>query len=498
MENPTSPSVAEPIPEMNTPVAPGFTPPKLPTLPGRSLAIGVGLSILVVVIAAISYAGYRWQSAKSASTSTVRPISLTYWGMSEDSEAFSAARKQFEADHPGVTINYSVQSPKDYSERLISACGRNQCPDIFRFHSTWTAQYNRRGLLAPIPTTILSSQSFEQTYYPAAITDLKSSSGYLGIPLMYDGLGLYINKRILQASGRSVPTTWDELRSLARELTVIGADGNIDRAGVALGTSNNVDHFSDILATLIYQNGGNPLKPESVGSNSQSSAQSGTGQAALVGDALTFYTQFAKTDKIWNETMPNSTYAFAIERTAMIIAPAYRAAEIKKINPNFEFAVYPIPQLPGTPVTNANYWVEGVAKTSPEQEMAWTFLKYLGSKEVLQKIHPVGGGKILKEVYPRKDMAELLSADPYAGAIITQASSARSTYLASRTFDKGVNDALVAAYSEIVTKIASGSRYEELAAKFPSTISEVLQTYGLLTDLDGTPVSTVRITPVTQ
>ncbi len=489
MENSNASLVAEPIPEMNAAQSssgPSVSPSSFGT---KKILFGIlGLLLLLAVVGGGVFLFLQQRSSlPSSSNSGTRQVSLVYWGMMEETDSLKSVFKQFEAEHPGVTVQYSVQSPKDYSERLVSACNRGQCPDIFRFHSTWTKQYVQKGLVAPVPNTVYTASEFESTFYPAVSTDLKSNTGYVGIPLMFDGLGLYVNKRILQASGRSVPTTWDELRTLSRDLTVKGSDGGIERAGIAMGTSNNVDHFSDILATLIYQNGGDPLSPENFGSSNQSSSSPGTAPASLVGDALTFYTQFTRTDKIWNETMPNSTYAFAIERTAMILAPAYRAAEIKKINPNFEFTVYPLPQLPGKPVSNANYWVEGVSKNSKEQQLAWTLLKYLSTKDNLQKINPMGGGKVLKEVYPRVDMAPLLTSDPYAGAIVSQGPYAKSSSLASRTFDKGLNDKLIELYTGVVDKMSGGARYDELAIKFSSQVSEAVRTYS------GTPTgSTVQ------
>jgi hypothetical protein len=58
------------------------------------------------------------------------------------------------------------------------------------------------------------------------------------------------------------------LRGVANQLTVPGnvsirRDDNITQAGLAIGNASNVDHFSDILALLILQNGGDPTDPTS-------------------------------------------------------------------------------------------------------------------------------------------------------------------------------------------------------------------------------------------
>lgn len=472
MEQPVAPQsavIAEPVPSMGEVPVPPKAPLKLPSFSPKKIMIGAA-SALVVVILVIGATFFLRQSP-TPPTQPSRQISLVYWGMMQDTPVLRSVLKDFEVQNPGVSVQYSYQSPKEYSERLVSACGRGQCPDLFRFHSTWVPQYLSRGLLSVAPPSV--SKEVTQSFYPVMSADLQTPSGVVGVPLMYDGLGLFINKRILQDAGRQPPTTWDELRSLARDVTVRNQSGGIERSGVALGTATNVDHFSDIIAALILQNGGNPLKPEVITERDVSE-----GKNSLVGDALTFYTQFSRSDKVWDETMPNSTYAFAIGRVAMVIAPAYRAAEIKKLNPNFEFGVYPIPQLPGKPVTVANYWAEGVSKSSKEQEMAWKLLTFLSQKNTLAKLYPIGADQLMSQVYPRSDMAETILTNPYAGAIVKTAATSKSFPMSSRTFDNALNDKMIAAYQAMVTKMQSGVGYTTLCSEFATTVGSIAQSYG--------------------
>ncbi len=462
---PVTESVAEAVPAFEPQKPPR---PSLPTLPIKKIVMVVGVLIVLLLVGVGAMFALRMvQQRQTAQTDSNRQISLTYWGLWETNDALTSVIKEFENQNPGVTIQYSPQSAKDYNERLQSACARSQCPDIFRFHSTWTASYTQKELLAPIPAKVLSASAFNERYYPFMSTDLKTAQGYMGMPVMLDGLGLYVNKRMLTSSGKSVPVTWDELRTLARELTVRNQDGALERAGISLGSAENVDHFSDILAILILQNGGNPGKPT---------------EGTLVSDALTFYTQFFKEDKVWDETLPNSTYAFAIEKSAMLIAPSWRSYEIRQINPNFEFEIYPIPQLPGDPVNWATYWVEGVSKQSKEQETAWKFLEYLSRTETLEKLHTgMNAQRLPAEIYPRKDMADKLINDKYMGAYVRQASTAKSWYLASRTFDKGINDELIASYKEAITSVNKGygSRLDDVIKALDASVSTVLQKYGI-------------------
>lgn len=458
---PESASIAEGVPTFG---ATAKAPAK--PLPIKLIAMIVGgVVALIALVFIVQFVMAQLGGRKAAPTAT-KNVTLTWWGLWESNDVLTAQIKQFQDQNPGVTITYSQQSVKDYRERLQGAFSRNQGPDIFRFHNTWVPMLTQANVLSTLPTTTMSASEYQSTFYPVVSKDLRVGSSFAGIPLMTDGLALFINKKALAASGKNAPTTWVELSTLAKDLTIRSADGKLDRAGVGLGSANNVDHFSDILALLVLQNGGNPGVPND--------------PKNLVADALTFYTQFMRVDKVWDETLPNSTYAFAIEKAAMIFAPSWRAFEIKQINPNLDFAVVPVPQLPGKPVTFASYWVEGVSRTSPNQEIAWKFLKFMSTKETLQKLYTAASSqRLFGEIYPRVDMADQLSSDLYAGAFVKQAPTAMSWYMSSRTFDNGINDQIIKYYQDAVNGMTTGKNSAEVILQLSNGVSSVLTKYNV-------------------
>ncbi|PWU23466.1 hypothetical protein C5B42_02835 [Candidatus Cerribacteria bacterium 'Amazon FNV 2010 28 9'] len=462
-------SVSESIPSFNQTTTPPPAQKAKFSLPLPLIGIGVAALVVAAVIFFI-VRGALSHVTSSSSNAPTKNETLTWWGLWEPSDVLQSVITQFEQQNPGVTIQYAQQSPKDYRERLQSAFARGQGPDIFRFHNTWVPMLAEAGVYSALPSSVMTTAEFNQTFYPVMQKDMKTSAGYVGIPLMYDGLGLYINKKALADAGQSVPTTWEDLSTLAKSLTIRDSSGKIARAGIALGSSNNVDHFSDILALLILQNGGSPGNPSVTDSNGNN----------LVGDALTFYTQFEKVDKVWDETLPNSTYAFATEKAAMMLAPSWRSFEVKQINPNIDFEVVPVPQLPGTPVTWASYWAEGVSKTAKDQVTAWKFLKYLSSAAVLQKLYTSESNtRLFGEVYPRVDMASQLSTDPYAGAFAKEAPNAASWYMASNTFDNGINDEIIKYYQDAVNSMNNDRQASDVLPTLTSGVTSVLQKYQL-------------------
>ncbi len=324
--------------------------------------------------------------------------------------------------------------------------------------------------LAPMPNSVMTSAEYQQTFYPIAYEGLQTNGGIVGLPLMYDGLALFYNKEMLANANLSVPTTWSELRGVANQLTVPGnvsirRDDNITQAGLAIGNASNVDHFSDILALLILQNGGDPTDPTSQN----------------VVDALTFYTNFIKQDKVWSNNLPNSTMAFARGEVAMIFAPSWRALEIKQINPELDFAIAPVPQLSNEEkVTWASFWAEGVNKNSSQSEAAWKLLDYLSSPEVLKKFfNSASLVRTFGEIYPRTDMANELSEDELLGAYVADAPFAQSFPMTSFTHDNGLNDQLIQYYADAINAVLAGTQPDKALQEISSGISQVVQKYGL-------------------
>lgn len=317
----------------------------------------------------------------------------------------------------------------------------------------------------------MTASEFAQVFYPVMTADLTSGAGLVGIPLMYDGLTLYINEEIFERSGKAPPTTWDDLRQLAKQLTIKDEQGTIIQAGIALGRTENVDHWPEILALMMLQNG--------------VSLSDLTGK--LAEDALVFFTLFSSIDGVWDASLPPSTIAFASGKLAMYFAPSWRVFEIKQQNPNLRFKTVPLPQLAkGSPeetdISYATYWVEGVWSRSKNRDAAWEFLKFISSRESLEKMYQIASNqRLFGEPYPRTEMASLLADDLVLGSIIFQAPNAQSWYLVSRTFDgpTGINSQIIKYFEDAINAVNSGSQVNKALETAAAGVNQVLSQYGI-------------------
>lgn len=449
-----------------TPVAGAPNPPPIiPPPPKRKFPkwfiwVGTGIVALILIFLILRlFSG----GAKSSST-------ITWWGLWEDQTVIAPLITAYQEKHPGAKIEYVRQSQQDYRERLTSALAKGTGPDIFTFHNSWVPMF--KNDLDTLPASVMNPADYAKTFYPVASSDLTLGTGIVGIPLEYDALALFVNEDIFNKAGKSPPVTWDELRVTARELTVKDDQGIITQSGVALGRTENIDHWPEILALLMLQNGvdmGNP-----------------TGVAAE--GALTFFTLFSTFDGVWDATLPASTQSFAAGKLAMYFAPSWRAFEIEQQNPTLKFKTVPVPQLPKdnpkqADIGYASYWAQGVSQRSTNKSAAWDFLEFLSTQDSLQKLFTAESTqRKFGEPYPRTDMANLLTSHPILGSIISQAPGAQSWYLYSRTFDgpTGINSQMANYFGDAVNAMVGGNVTATKALETAAAgVQQVLSQYRL-------------------
>lgn len=409
-----------------------------------------------------------WSSIFNRGTKTTNePITLTYWGLFEPAEVIVPLIREYTAAHPNVTIDYALRSfstLSQYRELLLSRLRQGSGPDIFRVHLTWLPSFVND--LAPIPPAVMSEKDYTTAYYPV----LKEWSSYKGslysLPLQYDGLVLFTNDDALSEISAVKPQTWEDFRRLAVKLTKPnkepGHEGEILRAGAAIGNASNINHASDLFGLMFAQS-----DLSFPGDLSSQAAQ----------DALTFYTNFIRKDKVWNANFPPSVQAFARGQVAMIFAPSWRLADIVNLSPTFKFSMNPVPQAPAQlshNVTNTNwasFWVETVSNRTKNPEVAWDFLKFLSSKESLKKIYALEAqGRPLGQPYPRTDLASDLSVDPKLTALLSGAPTAKTAPIT----DISGNDPFVDAINLAIESNLKGSGTLESLKTAQQTIERLL------------------------
>lgn len=156
--------------------------------------------------------------------STQASLELAYWDRNQ-SVTVEALIASFTERYPNITVTPSLTGPADYWTKLRTQAEGENLPDVFWMSGLHVQLYALGGMLAPV------SDEVDFGVYPQAMTDLYTVDGTAyGIPKDYDTIACWVNQRLVEEAGVSLPDpetwTWDEFRETA---TAIAA-GLGDRA----------------------------------------------------------------------------------------------------------------------------------------------------------------------------------------------------------------------------------------------------------------------------
>lgn len=248
-----------------------------------------------------------------------------------------------------VQVSYVQKASATFDSDLLNAIASGVGPDIVVIPQDSLATDLPR--IAVIPYQYYSARDFQNAFVEESQM-LLTPSGVIGLPLAIDPLVMYWNQDIFSKAGlANPPQYWDQVFSLAQQLTQRDASGAITQSGVALGTYDNIDHAKDILAALFLQGGDSIATWNQKYTSVTATLANGTTPPANV---LTFYTQFSNGQKSvysWNQALSGSKSLFLSNQLAIYFGLASDAADIRAKSPNLNFDVAPFPQNRDSSVT---------------------------------------------------------------------------------------------------------------------------------------------------
>jgi len=357
-------------------------------------------------------------------------VDLEIWGVYDEPEVFSKLIETYEKQNKkcaNIRIEYKKINFDSYEEELVNAFASDKAPDIFMIHNTWLPKHKDK--IKEPSETLLPFADFRATFVDVVEQDMTDENMIYGLPLYVDTLALYYNKEYFNTAGIPYPpATWDDLILAAEKLTKKNQSGQIERAGITLGTVENINRPTDILSLLMLQNGTEMVNENKDSVNFDNSVRREDSFYYPGQDALRFYTDFANPSKItytWNRQMPYSIDAFTEGKAAMMINYSHHIATIKSKAPYLNFAVSPMPQLKerNFDVNYANYWAFAVSERTKLPEEAWKFLIYLTNKENSQKYL-----ENIKKPTARRDLVDWQKEDLEFGVFAKQSLTAKSWY----------------------------------------------------------------------
>jgi len=315
-------------------------------------------------------------------------------------------------DPRAANIRYRYIFDEDFDASLIEALASGRGPDIVLITNDQITHHRDRIFATPYEQ--YGVREFRDTYIESA-ESLLLPEGIIGLPVAIDPLVLYWNRTLLANNQYTLPPKkWGELFKMSQKITKRSEAGNIELATIALGEFTNIRHAKDIFIAMLMQAGGSVVTEDDTGKQISALTKKSSKGTSPAQDALRFYTSFAdpaKNTYTWSKAQPQARDAFIAGDLAMYVGYASELTLILAQNPNLNFDVAQLPQLPGAAQarksTIARVFALAIPKVARNPQGAGQLLNALTAKDASILLE-----KNLGLPSPRRDLLAIEPTDP--------------------------------------------------------------------------------------
>ena len=304
--------------------------------------------------------GFDEGAGAGASETSTGPVALEVLIGSSgpaETDAVTAAADAW-AEESGNTAE--VVAAQDLNQQLSQGFAAGSPPDVFYVSSDLVASYAANGSIEPYADDMENADDF----YPNLKDAFTVDGTYYCAPKDFSTLALVINEDAWTAAGLTdddIPTTWDELSTVAKTLTT----------GSQVGRSTSTEYQR--LGAFMAQAGGGLVKDGEAAADSAGERRGARLREVDDGDGT--YKWAADVDAGWGGE------AFGTGKAAMTIEGNWIKGALTNDYPDVDAVFAPLPEGPegqGT-LTFTNCW--GIAADSENKDAAKEFVEYMTSAD---------------------------------------------------------------------------------------------------------------------
>jgi raffinose/stachyose/melibiose transport system substrate-binding protein len=314
---------------------------------------------------------------------------LDMWSWrTEDVAAYREIVSVYEAQNPGITINFEAFLNTEYNTLVATALQAREAGDVVQTRSYGGVRPWIEGdFLLSLDGRVANLANFSDLSLDAV---RHPETGEVhGVPFAIQTLQMYYNRSIFAELNLSVPTTWDEF---------IAVNEALDAAGyIPIAITGMDDWMLPILHTVIAAGtyGGTEFVEGILDGSRTFEDPDFVESLQAVKDLQPFFPP-----DVTGVSYDDSRILFVNEMAAMFPGGSWEAAFFLSQNPDLDLGVFAVPAK-GTDEALVSWFVDGswaVTANSDNPEQALDFVNWLGSPEFgqlftdrLAQISPIEG-----------------------------------------------------------------------------------------------------------
>ncbi|TWE11509.1 extracellular solute-binding protein [Rudaeicoccus suwonensis] len=317
----------------------------------------------VALVAGCSTSGSSSSSSASAGSGKGTISIWAHSGQPGENAALEAAVAGFNKSHPTIHANLRLISADTYTTTVTNT-PKSQLPDVLEMDGPTVGAFAYNAKLAPLKQFVSASVVSNAT--AGAIAEGTSNNTLYALPMYDSALGLYANKKMLDAAGVKYPTSTADAWTPAEFLKALQVLAKANKSGKSLDideSSLNQEWGTYGFSPVIQSAGGNLI---------QNGKATGVLNSAASIKAMT---EFAS----WKPYVdPNADgNAFQDGRVALSWSGHWEYPVYSKAIGASNLLDLPLPNFGTGSKTGAGSWTWGIGAATKDGSAAGQFLDYL-------------------------------------------------------------------------------------------------------------------------
>lgn len=356
------------------------------------------------------------------------PIKLTLWhciNPPPNRDVFQKLVDKFNQKNPDIQVeSLYIGQADQVMPKILTAVIGNAAPDILWYDPSITGRLIELQAIQPLETW-LNKSPLKSQIDPALIETIVLNNHTWSIPFYTNNVAIFYRPSLFKSAGiTTFPKTWQELRAVAKKLTLDkNGDGQKDQYGMLLPLGKGEWTVFTWLP-FMFSGGG-----ELVGENLPTL----NNEAALA--ALNFWATLLKDGSAIN-SLPERGYeqdAFIAGKVAMQLTGPWTLNFLDSTGIDYDVMPIPINQKPATTLGGSNLFV---MKTQREREQATLkFLEYVLSEEFQTEMSIATGGLPINiKSRESKRYQEYVAKQPALKVFLAQMAVSRSRPIVSQYY----------------------------------------------------------------
>ncbi|WP_277678067.1 ABC transporter substrate-binding protein [Gracilibacillus dipsosauri] len=320
----------------------------------------LGLLISLVIVGCSS----DNDASSDGNSGSDEEVKLTFWGdwTGDGEEQINHMVEMFNESQDRIEVEYVIQ--EDLITKFMTGITSGQVPDVMIWDRWRTALYAPKGVLHPINDFMDEDSVSDGDFYNEALKELSYGDKLYGLPLTVDARALFYNKDHFEEAGLEPPTNWDELREVAKKLTI--KDGNdLERAGFSLMDLG--------LFSMWLQQAGGQMMTEDLSATAYNS------EDGL--EVLNFWNQLIYEDGVYkpgfDKGLEGAQHPFITGKVSMHYTGPWDVQTYNQYSDQLNYGVVPPPAGPdGDKGAVMGGYGLAITEASEKKEAAWEFIKW--------------------------------------------------------------------------------------------------------------------------